>query len=72
MAEDRVARVLGAWRARLDAGEFVAPDELFKEHPDIAGELRRRLAMDEVLAAASSEKEFGSRKRLASPSRSSW
>ena len=40
--EERIDRILGDWRERLDNGETVAPEDVIREHPDLEGPLRTR------------------------------
>ncbi len=40
--DDRVAEIVGRVRERRDRGETVALDDVVREHPDLAAELRRR------------------------------
>ncbi|MCK6460612.1 MAG: protein kinase, partial [Planctomycetes bacterium] len=42
MADERLAEILGQWRDRRDRGEAVDPEELIREHPDLADALRAR------------------------------
>jgi WD40 repeat protein/tRNA A-37 threonylcarbamoyl transferase component Bud32 len=39
-SDDRVVEIIAACRERLERGEAFDPDELLREHPDLAGELR--------------------------------
>ncbi len=43
--DDRADDIVGRVRERLDSGEDVDPEAVIGEHPDLAGVLRRRLAV---------------------------
>jgi tetratricopeptide (TPR) repeat protein len=48
-SESKVVAILGDWRRRRDEGEVLDPEDVIREHPEHADELRRRFAiMDAV------------------------
>ena len=50
MTDDaRIDDILAKWRAGIDAGRRQDPEDLIREHPDLAEELRRRFAALAVL-----------------------
>ena len=56
--EDRLARVLGEWQERRDAGQFLDTEALCGEHPELAEELRRRLAALNVVEQVFAESKI--------------
>jgi len=47
--ESKVVAILGEWRRRRDEGEFLDPEDVIRDHPELADELRKRFAiMDAV------------------------
>ena len=53
--EERIAEILGAWLEAQDRGEERAPEEVIREHPDLADELRARFAAMGALVLALAE-----------------
>ncbi|MEZ6006885.1 MAG: protein kinase [Planctomycetota bacterium] len=53
--EDRLAAILGAWQDEREQGRFVDPETLYARHPDLARELRIRLAALDVIEQAFAE-----------------
>ncbi|MHC4932513.1 MAG: protein kinase domain-containing protein, partial [Planctomycetota bacterium] len=47
--DDRIAEILAAWRERREQGEDIGAEELIRDHPDVADELRTRLAVLEII-----------------------
>ncbi|MHC5012482.1 MAG: serine/threonine-protein kinase, partial [Planctomycetota bacterium] len=51
---ERIAGILGTWRERCDRGEDTDPEDVIREHPDLADALRERFdalaALDAMLA----------------------
>ena len=53
--EDRIAAILGKWQEERDQGRLIDTEALCAEHPDVADELRIRLAALNVIEQAFAE-----------------
>ncbi|MDF1702350.1 MAG: tetratricopeptide repeat protein, partial [Planctomycetota bacterium] len=53
--EDRIAEILGSWQDQRDEGTFVDTEALCAEHPELADELRLRLAALNIVEQAYAE-----------------
>ena len=50
--EERIARILGDWRERLDEGCAIDPEDVIREHPDLEEPLRARFHALALFTAA--------------------
>ena len=50
--DSRIDEILGEWRERCDRGEAVDPEDVVREHPDLAEPLRARFRALSLLEGA--------------------
>ena len=57
--DDRVEEILGEWRAAREKGVAASPEDVLRQHPELADELRNAFrimdALDDVLLSSSGE-----------------